>query len=195
MGTAYFTIAQVKEWRLKLTLEEEQKATNFAHRNSLLLNHPHPSPLHDTVWKEEGIFSQRISLKRSWLHFHTVLQNPEKSHQHWTSHFILPAPSRSSSPCVIQQISADQFQAMPKKGLTNDCRFQCIVSLLAYTRALFFIHLLLISMYVRLRNTGAGNRNGDTLISLLHSLAPCGENLFPVCEFFIFLQILYLNPQ
>lgn len=134
-------------------------------------------------WKDPGyIFIQFCKTQRSHINI-------------WICHFILPAPSRSSSPCVNQQISADQFQAMPKKGLTNDCRFQCIVSLLAYTRALFFIHLLLISMYVRLRNTGAGNRNGDTLISLLHSLAPCGENLFPVCEFFIFLQILYLNPQ
>lgn len=90
---------------------------------------------------------------------------------------------------------ANQFQAMPKKGLTNDCRFQCTVSLLEYASALFFINFLLLSVDVGLRNTGAGNRNCDTLISLLRSLAPCGESLYPVCEFFIFLQILYLNPQ
>lgn len=74
---------------------------------------------------------------------------------------------------MIQQISADQSsrsccsswqsQAAPKRGLTNDCRFQCIVSFFEYASALFFINLLLLSAHVRLRNGGAANRNCDTL--------------------------------
>lgn len=47
------------------------------------------------------------------------------------------------------------------QGLTNDCRFQCIVLLLEYANTWFFINLLLLSVYVRLRNTRTGNRNCD----------------------------------
>lgn len=64
-------------------------------------------------------------------------------------------------------VSSWQSQAAPKRVLTNDCRFQCIVSLLEHASALFFINLLLLSAHVRLRNAGAGNRNCDTSISTL----------------------------
>lgn len=117
---------------------------------------PHTFPLCDMVSNEkEGISRPRISPGGSWWHLHPVLQKPEELHQHLD--VPLHSPSRSSSMSFCWPLPSCRSQAAPQKRLTNDSRFQCIISLSDCASALFFIHLLLLSAYVQLRTAGAGN--------------------------------------
>lgn len=162
MGTDCFTITQKKEWRLNSDTGRATESYKLCLQEQPA---PHPSLLCNTVKKKKNQannFTERILVILSYgsaktteltsTFGHAISFSLRSSFHVWFNKFLLTSFKLTVPSCTQERFA-------------NDCRFQCIVSLLEHASALFFINLLLLAVHVRLRNAGAGNRNCDTSIS------------------------------